>query len=310
MRCSSITISINVSLDYFKASLIFPYIARKLPTRLRRCCWPIRPGKLRWTPAATTTTTLRLLPSRPKKQARRPQSWRWLKQNPTRPSPSLLRVQRRTVWTALLCTQSSHCSLLMAYAERKYEPSSLANGQARPQRLFGQPSSRKISKPVGRLAVQHDIGEFQFPSCPPCCKLASMLTGNRLFHIAQSNLLLDLDENRCKLKTAESRRSIIRTTAFEAHAPAVFRLGVDTAARTEKGKAKQVDLDDELDDRKYTPQGNERDDDLALVHRLEPGPKDFKPFDDDPTWQEIEPNSGIRLKWAGFHPFLYQGIAD
>ena len=39
-----------------------------------------------------------------------------------------------------------------------------------------------------------------------------------------------------------------------------------------------------------------RDDRLAIVEDLVPGPVEHKPIDDDPNFDRIEPNSGIRLK--------------
>ena len=38
-----------------------------------------------------------------------------------------------------------------------------------------------------------------------------------------------------------------------------------------------------------------RDDRLALIEDLEVGPTDYKPPFDDPHFQQLEPNSGIRL---------------
>lgn len=40
---------------------------------------------------------------------------------------------------------------------------------------------------------------------------------------------------------------------------------------------------------------SKRDDRLALVEDLELGPADHKPPFDDPTFEQLEPNSGIRL---------------
>ena len=42
--------------------------------------------------------------------------------------------------------------------------------------------------------------------------------------------------------------------------------------------------------------GPVRDDTLTVVEDLEPGPSDHKPPADDPSFEKLEPNSGIRLK--------------
>lgn len=42
----------------------------------------------------------------------------------------------------------------------------------------------------------------------------------------------------------------------------------------------------------------ERDDQLALVEELEPGPVDHKPLAEDPEFEKVEPNSGIRLSYV------------
>lgn len=44
--------------------------------------------------------------------------------------------------------------------------------------------------------------------------------------------------------------------------------------------------------------GNKRDDDLALVEDLEPGPYDHAAPFDDLHFQKLEPNSGIRLSYV------------
>ncbi|TDL26871.1 hypothetical protein BD410DRAFT_763043 [Rickenella mellea] len=46
----------------------------------------------------------------------------------------------------------------------------------------------------------------------------------------------------------------------------------------------------------HQPLAPERDDRLALVEDLEPGPYDHKPPFDDPNFEKLEPNSGIHLK--------------
>lgn len=44
-----------------------------------------------------------------------------------------------------------------------------------------------------------------------------------------------------------------------------------------------------------------RDDRLAIVEELVPGPSEHKPPSDDPTFQKMEPNSGIRLRCVFLH---------
>ena len=41
-----------------------------------------------------------------------------------------------------------------------------------------------------------------------------------------------------------------------------------------------------------------RDDRLAIVEDLVPGPADHKPPFDDPRFEKLEPNSGIRLSYV------------
>lgn len=44
-----------------------------------------------------------------------------------------------------------------------------------------------------------------------------------------------------------------------------------------------------------------RDDNLAIIEELEPGPVEHKPIADDPQFKRFEPNSGIRLKYVCAH---------
>ena len=107
-------------------------------------------------------------------------------------------------------------------------------------------------------------------------------------------MLGDLDTHHHNLKTAESRQQIVRSTSFNTNAPG--KIHPDLRNDREKGKARQSEKENDFDEREYKPQRSARDNDLTLVHELEPGPRDFKPLEGDPTWEEIEPNSGIRLK--------------
>ena len=43
----------------------------------------------------------------------------------------------------------------------------------------------------------------------------------------------------------------------------------------------------------------QRDESLALIEKLEMGPKEFVAPADDSQWQKVEPNSKIRLRSAG-----------
>jgi minichromosome maintenance protein 10 len=47
-----------------------------------------------------------------------------------------------------------------------------------------------------------------------------------------------------------------------------------------------------------------RDEHLAIIEDLEPGPVEHTPPSDDPEFQHLEPNSGIRLRsasWTSLH---------
>lgn len=44
------------------------------------------------------------------------------------------------------------------------------------------------------------------------------------------------------------------------------------------------------------PTGTIRDENLAIIEELEPGPIEHRPITDDPNFEKLEPNSGIRLK--------------
>ena len=44
--------------------------------------------------------------------------------------------------------------------------------------------------------------------------------------------------------------------------------------------------------------GPTRDESLAIVEELTPGPAEHKPPPDDPNFEKVEPNSGIRLRYV------------
>ena len=73
--------------------------------------------------------------------------------------------------------------------------------------------------------------------------------------------------------------------------------GHDMIARTEGFSEKPAPATEK-------PAAPVRDDTLAIVEELEPGPVEHKPLADDPQFQRLEPNSGIRLKYVSF-PFSF-----
>lgn len=58
------------------------------------------------------------------------------------------------------------------------------------------------------------------------------------------------------------------------------------------------DSDDGYTEIPYKAIGNERNDDLTLVHKIKPGPKHFKPLASDPNFKSVEPNSKTRLRYV------------
>lgn len=113
-----------------------------------------------------------------------------------------------------------------------------------------------------------------------------------------------MDHIRNRLKQADAKRAFVRSTDFKSGAakrPTATDNGSASAgavAATKKGK-QRAQPDEQPNEEQYKAIGNERDDNLALVHRLELGPKQFNAFHDDPLWNRVEPNSQIRLKWVG-----------
>ena len=112
-----------------------------------------------------------------------------------------------------------------------------------------------------------------------------------------------MDHIRSRLKQADAKRAFVRSTDFKSSAarrPTATDGGSRSAsavAATAKGKQRaQPDEQPNEEEQQYKAIGNERDDNLALVHRLELGPKQFNAFHDDPMWNRVEPNSQIRLK--------------
>ncbi|KAF7977888.1 hypothetical protein HWV62_2434 [Athelia sp. TMB] len=92
---------------------------------------------------------------------------------------------------------------------------------------------------------------------------------------APSNVLAKLAGLKGKSKAESPMDRVSRTSGFlERPAP-----------RVDKGAVPPMDVVDAL----------KRDDQLALIEDLEPGPYDHKPPIDDPFFKTLEPNSGIRL---------------
>lgn len=71
-----------------------------------------------------------------------------------------------------------------------------------------------------------------------------------------------------------------------------------TEREQEESRQALKQTEDDRDNDTYVPQRARRDEvDLTIVHDdLKPGPREFDPLPGDPTWQTVEPNSGIRLK--------------
>jgi minichromosome maintenance protein 10 len=99
---------------------------------------------------------------------------------------------------------------------------------------------------------------------------------------APSNVLSRLATLNNQSKDVPPMDGITRSSAF-AEKPAP-QLNPDAAISTKK-------LDEIID----APQ---RDDRLALIEDLEVGPTNHKAPFDDPHFQQMEPNSGIRLSWV------------
>lgn len=94
---------------------------------------------------------------------------------------------------------------------------------------------------------------------------------------APSNVLAKLASLNNQSNGISPMDNITRSLAFAEKAVAHPNLDADTSIRP-----------DEIDAPK-------RDDRLALIEDLEVGPADHKPPFDDPHFQQLEPNSGIRL---------------
>ena len=87
-----------------------------------------------------------------------------------------------------------------------------------------------------------------------------------------STFLQSLQHAQSDLRGAEDRRAVKRSATFTS-APAVREPALPSPVRS-----------------------HARDDDLRLVEDLKPGPRQFTAPDDDPEWEQVEPNSRIRLK--------------
>lgn len=90
--------------------------------------------------------------------------------------------------------------------------------------------------------------------------------------IAPSKLLSNLASVKTKDDTSEGPELVPRSAGFK-----------------ETAKMTQEEAEQEYEHRK-------RDERLALVEDLEPGPYEFTPPHDDPDFERLEPHSGINMK--------------
>jgi minichromosome maintenance protein 10 len=90
-----------------------------------------------------------------------------------------------------------------------------------------------------------------------------------------SNLLNKLATINRRQEPADSLRSIARSSGF-----------------SERPPPQPTQADDDVFDE---ASASKRDERLALIEDLEPGPVEFTPPSDDPDFEKTEPNSGIRL---------------
>ncbi|KAG6902634.1 hypothetical protein C0995_013759 [Termitomyces sp. Mi166 len=90
-----------------------------------------------------------------------------------------------------------------------------------------------------------------------------------------SNLLKNLAKANCVQQDSGKDVAITRSSGFEERPPTPVR-----------------NNDEDTSGQYSAPQ---RDDRLALIEELEPGPIDYIPPADDPDFDKLEPNSGIRL---------------
>ena len=126
--------------------------------------------------------------------------------------------------------------------------------------------SRPIVKPSTGQSKERLTAEAK-PGSSPCCEGYADRAGPSTFRQALQHAQTDL-------RGAEDRRAVKRSSTFAA-APAVREPTLPS------------------------PVGSHvRDDDLRLVEDLKPGPRHFTAPDEDPDWQQVEPNSRIRLKYV------------
>ncbi|KAF8644029.1 hypothetical protein AX16_008745 [Volvariella volvacea WC 439] len=122
-----------------------------------------------------------------------------------------------------------------------------------------------------------------------------------------SNLLQKLSKIPKRLDddpAEEPETAVKRTTGFRQRPVAPPESGTTTAPTSER------DEDENADTTATTTHGIKRDDRLAIIQEFEIGPKDHKPPFDDPLFEKLEPNSGIRLSsrklpHTDFQEYLY-----
>jgi minichromosome maintenance protein 10 len=103
---------------------------------------------------------------------------------------------------------------------------------------------------------------------------------------APSSVLTKLGTLHNRSVDSASAETVIRSTAFSE------KLRASVAERTD-----QILPGSSIDTSADTGSNAlKRDDRLALVEELEVGPVEHKPSFDDPLFEQVEPNSGIRLK--------------
>jgi minichromosome maintenance protein 10 len=113
--------------------------------------------------------------------------------------------------------------------------------------------------------------EHAGPSYARSKKPIETLAPERL--VKPSNFVHGLDKHRAQAKNAETMRQLPKSTSWR-----------HEAARVEQPQ-------------EYEPEPDtHRDDSLALIEKLEPGPREFKDNLEDPHWEKVEPYSRIRLR--------------
>lgn len=118
-----------------------------------------------------------------------------------------------------------------------------------------------------------------------------------------------------KKRTRSSATSVAQTLAREKAAakPSMSRQARAPKAAPERAGSKRISNVDELEedddsdgldvlDGPTKPRSRRKDG--TVIERVEQGPIDHPPIPGDPTFDTIEPNSGIRLRFVALHPSL------